>query len=169
MQKKLHLKNRDQTYELGLESRDRQYQCSIKDALGAETKLLANALMQDAHIVLTTAEGRFACTVARDEHGVWISCQGHAEYFEIERKSAKEALQPASESELRAPMTGRVVSVRVQPGQTIQAGDIVVILEAMKMEFRIEAPYASSVREVNCKPGDLVDLGQVLVTIDVSA
>ncbi|MBI1743410.1 biotin attachment protein [Candidatus Acetothermia bacterium] len=165
MQKKIHLKNRDRIYELALESKGVHHRLSIKEPSMPETTIQADASLQADQAFLTTQQGRFVCAVAQDANGIWVGCQGHVEYFEIERKVVHKKTEAKADNELRAPMTGRVISVRVQPGQTVQAGDVVAILEAMKMEFRIEAPYAAQIEKVTCRQGDLVDLGQVLVTL----
>jgi biotin carboxyl carrier protein len=165
VQKKFHLKIRNRVYELTLEGKGTPYRLSIKESSRPTVAVIqAEALVQADRIVLTTSGRRFVCAVARDEAGVWVSCQGQAADFEIERQGPDEiALQ--TENTLRAPMTGRLISVRAQPGQTVQEGDVIAILEAMKMEFRIEAPYATRIEEVHCREGDLVDLGQVLITL----
>jgi acetyl/propionyl-CoA carboxylase alpha subunit len=66
-------------------------------------------------------------------------------------------------SEIVAAMPGRVVEVGVQPGQEIKAGDVLLILEAMKMQNEIRAEADAVVREVACRPGDAVEAGAVLV------
>lgn len=167
MQKKIHLKNRDRIYELALESKSTQYLLSIKESSASEiTTVQADVTLQEDQIMLATSQGRFVCTVARDANGIWVGCQGHVEYFEIEHKRVHKGNEAKADNELRAPMTGRVVSVRAQPGQAVHSGEVLAILEAMKMEFRIEAPYAARVEKVNCREGDLVDLGQVLATLE---
>jgi propionyl-CoA carboxylase alpha chain len=65
-----------------------------------------------------------------------------------------------------APMPGKVLSVHVVPGDSVQAGQPLVIMEAMKMEHTITAPVASTVSEVRCAVGDQVDNGQVLVILE---
>ena len=166
MQKKIHLKNRDRVYELTLESKSTQHRLSIKEPSAPEiTTVQADAILQEDQIVLTTPQGHFVCAVARDVNGIWVNCQGHIEYYEIEHKGVHRESEAKADHEMRAPMTGRVVSVRVQQGQSVQAGEVVAILEAMKMEFRIEAPYAAQIEKVTCCQGDLVELGQVLVTL----
>jgi len=65
-----------------------------------------------------------------------------------------------------APMPGKVSSVHVAPGDSVQAGQPLVIMEAMKMEHTITAPVASTVSEVRCAVGDQVDNGQVLVILE---
>jgi pyruvate/2-oxoglutarate dehydrogenase complex dihydrolipoamide acyltransferase (E2) component len=62
-------------------------------------------------------------------------------------------------------MTGRVVAVQVGDGQAVSADEVLVILQAMKMEYRLTAPGPGVVERVHCAPGEMVDLGAVLVTM----
>lgn len=62
-----------------------------------------------------------------------------------------------------SPVTGLVIRVNVESGQLIQAGELIAVLEAMKMETNIHAPRRATVKSVRVKPGDPVKLGQVLV------
>jgi 3-methylcrotonyl-CoA carboxylase alpha subunit len=68
-----------------------------------------------------------------------------------------------------SPMPGRIVSVDVAPGDVVEARELLVVLEAMKMEHRIEAPAAGTVESVHVKPGDLVGGDAALVTIGTPA
>jgi acetyl-CoA/propionyl-CoA carboxylase biotin carboxyl carrier protein len=65
-----------------------------------------------------------------------------------------------------APMQGTILKVLVEKGQTIEAGDVVCILEAMKMENHIASTSAGTITEVSIKAGDVVELGQALVTLE---
>jgi 3-methylcrotonyl-CoA carboxylase alpha subunit len=64
-----------------------------------------------------------------------------------------------------APMPGKIVNVAVQTGGSVQARDLLIVLEAMKMEHRIEAPIAGTVTALHVAPGDLVTAGAALATI----
>jgi len=64
---------------------------------------------------------------------------------------------------LHSPLPGRVIQVLVTEGQAVQAGDVLVIIEAMKMEHRIEAPIAGMVTDVFFAEGDMVQADEVLV------
>lgn len=66
---------------------------------------------------------------------------------------------------VRAPLSGTVARVLVEEGQTIDAGDVLVVLEAMKMETEITAPEAGTVGAILVSPGDAVSGGQVLVEV----
>ena len=66
----------------------------------------------------------------------------------------------------RSPFSGTVSKVSAQAGQTILVNDILLVLEAMKMETVITAPIAGKVAKVNVNVGDAVQQGQVLVEFD---
>jgi len=66
----------------------------------------------------------------------------------------------------RSPVTGIVIKVNVQPGQAVQAGDQVMVLEAMKMENSVTAHRAGTVRSVSVAAGDSVKVNQMLVEFE---
>lgn len=66
---------------------------------------------------------------------------------------------------IEAPMPGVIVSVNVSVGQKIKKGDVLVILEAMKMENEIMAPRDGEVASVNVNKGDSVNSGELLVSL----
>ena len=67
---------------------------------------------------------------------------------------------------LCAPMPATVSAILAQPGAVVQAGDVLLRLEAMKMELAIRAPAAGRVATVHCRAGDLVQPGRPLVGLD---
>jgi methylmalonyl-CoA carboxyltransferase small subunit len=72
----------------------------------------------------------------------------------------------ADESKVcRSPCAGTVARVPVQVGQAIQVNDVLMVLEAMKMETAITAPVAGKVARINANVGDFVQGGQVLVEL----
>lgn len=66
---------------------------------------------------------------------------------------------------LSAPMPATVVAVTVEPGQQVKRGDVLVTLEAMKMELVIRAPRDGTVARLTCKAGDLVPPGVALLEL----
>jgi methylmalonyl-CoA carboxyltransferase small subunit len=66
----------------------------------------------------------------------------------------------------RSPVAGIVARVCVQPGQQLQVDDLIVVLEAMKMETSLIAPIAGKVKSVKVGPGEAVKLHQILVEFE---
>ncbi len=62
-----------------------------------------------------------------------------------------------------SPVTGLVIEVNARPGQTVEEGQLIVVLEAMKMETNVTAPHAATVKSVHVAPGDSVKMNQILV------
>ncbi|WP_104108320.1 biotin/lipoyl-binding carrier protein [Nocardioides sp. 616] len=68
-------------------------------------------------------------------------------------------------TEIVAEMVANVMSVAVQPGDTVAAGDTVILLESMKMEIPVIAEGAGAVRAVRVGPGDVVQEGTVMLVL----
>lgn len=64
---------------------------------------------------------------------------------------------------IKAPMPGLIIDLRVKVGDTVQPGDALLVLEAMKMENVLKAPGAGTIRNLKIKKGDTVEKGQVLI------
>ncbi|MFQ5610989.1 MAG: biotin/lipoyl-containing protein [Anaerolineae bacterium] len=72
---------------------------------------------------------------------------------------------PVGEVLIKAPMPGVIVDVPVEAGQGVSKGDIVVILESMKMQNEFKAPRQGTVHEVRVRAGDRVEQNAIMVTI----
>ena len=68
-------------------------------------------------------------------------------------------------SPVKAPLPGTITEIKVNVGDTVKQGDIVLVLEAMKMQNNIESEYAGTVTSITVKPGESVMEGSVLMTI----
>lgn len=79
----------------------------------------------------------------------------------------KKAAAPAAAGgeAVSAPMPGTILSVNVSAGQSVKGGQVLVVLEAMKMENEIKAPHDATVASVVVAKGESVDTGAVLVTL----
>ena len=68
-------------------------------------------------------------------------------------------------SSITAPLAGNVFAVNVNPGDVVASGDVVIVLEAMKMETEIQATAAGTVGQIAVREGDAVDAGATLLTL----
>ena len=95
--------------------------------------------------------------------GGWVGHGG--ESWQVVGESA-EAQAPDAERELRAPMPGAVVSVPCSEGDEVTRGEVLVVLESMKMELQITAPADGVLDALHVAPGDQVALGDVLARVE---
>ena len=68
--------------------------------------------------------------------------------------------------EIKAHITGVVFQVTTKPGDTVAAGDPVIVLESMKMEIPVEAPRAGSVKEIRVREGQTVQEGETVALLE---
>jgi acetyl/propionyl-CoA carboxylase alpha subunit len=107
--------------------------------------------------------------IARDARGLWIAWRGRTWLLVPEGRESGVRGAVDAPDEIRAPMTGRVVSVAAAAGAEAKEGDVLLTIEAMKMEFKLTAPEDGTVLGIDCAEGDRVELGQLLVRLRPAA
>ncbi len=102
--------------------------------------------------------------VAGTPGDLWMWANGRL-YRETTRAPEARAPRAGGPQEIHAPMPARIVSITVTPGSHVSAGETLVVLEAMKMEWPLKAEAAGTVTVVNGAPGQLVQADAVIVEI----
>lgn len=101
---------------------------------------------------------------------LWVHHQGKT--FTVDtgtgRKSRKKGAGGSSD-QVAAPMPGKITKILVNAGQEITAGQAVLVMEAMKMEYTLKAEIAGQISDISCSVGEQVVLGKTLVKIKPSA
>jgi biotin carboxyl carrier protein len=97
---------------------------------------------------------------------VWVTVEGEIFSFTVAEHAARQRSGSRDQDAFTPPMSATVVRVNVAPGDTVRDGDVLIALEAMKMELPIRAPRDGVIRAVNCRPGELVQPGDVLVELE---
>jgi biotin carboxyl carrier protein len=99
---------------------------------------------------------------------LWVHVDGRS--LKIEQStgssSRKSKATQADPKKILAPMPGKITSIKIGNGAKITAGQIVVTMEAMKMEYNLKAMIDGTVGEILCKVGQQVKLGDLLVKIE---
>lgn len=81
------------------------------------------------------------------------------------KKSRKKAGTGGSSDNVIAPMPGKITKILLTPGKEVTAGQAILVMEAMKMEYTLKADIAGTIDSVNCTVGEQVALGKSLVRI----
>ena len=103
-------------------------------------------------------------------HKAQVGWQGRSFAIGIRRTESNQTesnrTDPTASGDLSAPMPGTVIEVKVTVGEQVSAGQVLVVLEAMKMEMAIRSPRAGSIRSISVTRGDPVVAGSMLVELD---
>ena len=69
------------------------------------------------------------------------------------------------EGDLSSPISGKVVNIKTKEGSKVKKGDVLMVIEAMKMEYLIRAPYDGKIKKINFKENDQIEIGQNTVEL----
>jgi acetyl-CoA/propionyl-CoA carboxylase biotin carboxyl carrier protein len=126
------------------------------------------ASLDDDRLAVTLDGLRTDYLVAATDHQIWLSGGGRTAMVEEMREApVRPDDEHSGDAELTSPMPGSVVAVGVEDGQSVDAGTVVVTVEAMKMEHALSAPVDGAV-ELLVAVGDQVKVGQPLARITAS-
>ena len=114
---------------------------------------------------VTSDSGRAIAYGVRRGGVTWVFLAGRV-YVVEQNESATGRATQHDDAALAAPMPATVVAINVKAGQQVKAGDVLVVLEAMKMELAVSAPYDGTVRTIACRVGELVQPGVPLVALE---
>ncbi|MGN7723815.1 biotin/lipoyl-containing protein [Chitinophaga sp. 22620] len=142
---------------------------------GKQVSWSAEALPSDGFSILMDGKSFVAQVVKIDRDTKTVSLQINQALYDValeepmDRLLASMGISEASSrkiNEIRAPMPGMVLKVLVTPGQAIQKGDPVLILEAMKMENVFKAAADAVVKEIKVSERTAVEKGEVLIVLE---
>jgi len=80
--------------------------------------------------------------------------------------TGKKKTKKKEEGDLSSPISGKIVNVKVKNGDSVKKGDVLLVIEAMKMEYLIRTPFDGKVKKVNFKEKDQIEIGQNTVDIE---
>ncbi len=75
----------------------------------------------------------------------------------VPKKKAKK------KGDLSSPISGKVIKIEVKEGDGVEEGDVLMVIEAMKMEYLIKAPYPGEIEKINFEEGDQIEIGETTV------
>ena len=105
------------------------------------------------------------CVISEGEDNKFVFLDG--DIFKVKRveltgrKKAKK-----KEGDLNSPISGTIVEVKAKEGSKIKKDDVIMIIEAMKMEYLIRSPYDGTVKKIHFKKKDQIEIGQITAEIE---
>ena len=156
------LKWQQREYDLEVSSHDGRLFKTQLDGAAVQLEVIAAAAGEFRYL----ADGvQGLARYARDQDALWLDAAGAVECY-IDRTYAPAQVAAAgSDGRILAHSDGKIVAVHVKPGDAVEKGQTLVVLEAMKMEFQLAAPMAGTVEAVSVGPGIQVKGRQLLVQL----
>jgi 3-methylcrotonyl-CoA carboxylase alpha subunit len=128
----------------------------------------ASGVLAGSTLTATINGYRKAITIASHE-GFFTAFDGASPIaFSSQADDLGVAEEQQGAGDFRAPMNGTIVEVKVRQGDQVDAGAVLLVMEAMKMQHTIKAPSNGTVSALFCEQGDLVDGGSELLTFDAT-
>lgn len=166
----LKLKVQGKSLNLKVSSNNNSYEV---DGLGDEAVVLEHwqcmTTQQGSVTIQSMVNDQSAqYTVTQSNSGVWVQQGLNPQALHVDDEtllSASALAEGVFQAVVSSPMNGKVTQVLVQPGQQVEAGTVLVCLEAMKMEHRISARTAAIVEQVHIKVGDQMKQKQAMVQL----
>jgi 3-methylcrotonyl-CoA carboxylase alpha subunit len=121
----------------------------------------------NSRYLVTQGDQRLVAHAVVSGRYTWVSIGTHT--FVVDRSPSSGGGRRATrddEAALASPMPASVVRVNVEAGQQVSSGDVLIVLEAMKMELTIAAPRDARVKKVDCRAGELVQPGVPLIELE---
>ncbi|HJU42519.1 MAG TPA: biotin/lipoyl-containing protein [Vicinamibacterales bacterium] len=122
--------------------------------------------MSNGWYVVKDGDRQVRVGVANDAHATWIFLDGNVWKIDRQEAAGSKRGKTRGESSVMAPMPATVVTINTAPGKTVNEGETIIVLEAMKMELPIKAPRSGVVKAITCAKGELVQPGVNLVEIE---
>ncbi len=159
---KIHFGHRGQAYTIELQSGAESI-----DALVDGAQFSVQLLGREEGAITFRLDGQAQQALwINDGLQFWLHLDGRSYLLErMAGKSSSDSAEAGGENILRAPMPGQVIDLLVEAGDSVAAGEVLLVLEAMKMELRIQAPKAGEIVELPIAKGDSVEKDQILVEI----
>jgi len=120
-------------------------------------------LARDGSMTVGADPARTAWAIANGNTR-WVFIEGIV--YVIEDRPPTPKRRSGHHESLTAPMPATVIRIHAKAGDAVRKGDVLVVLEAMKMELPVRAPADGRVDAVNCREGELVQPGQPLIELE---
>ena len=132
---------------------------------GADAAVDVSGNERDGYLVRGANGDAVSGSAATQGDAIWVTVAGEVFEFQVVRGRGG-SRGGRDQDALSPPMSATVVRIAVKPGDRVSQGDLLVALEAMKMELPIRAPRDGVVSAIHCAEGDLVQPGTALVDMD---
>jgi len=153
----INYEHENQIYNVIVERRKNFYFITYDNT---EYKVNAEEI-KSGHLIIKIGDKIIKSVVTKGDQEKYVFVDGDIfKVKNIELTGIKKKKKKEKENTLNSPISGRIVNIKTKKGDKVKKDDVLLIIEAMKMEYIIRAPYDGIVKKVNFKEKDLIEIGQ---------
>lgn len=160
----INYEHKNNVYSVTIERREKTYFVSYDNT---EYKVSTDEI-KPGHLKIKVGNRLVKAIVTDGENEKFVFIDGNV--FKVKTVELtgrrKKRKKESDESDLDSPISGKIIKIAVKKGDKIKKGDVLVIIEAMKMEYLIRAPFKGVVKKVNFNENDQIEIGQTTVDLE---
>jgi len=158
----INYEHENQIYNVTVEKRKNFYYITYNNT---EYKVEAEEIKK-GYLKIKLGDKTIKSVITKGEKEKYVFVDGDIfKVKNIELTGTRKTKKKEKESSLNSPISGKVVKIKAEVGNEVKKGDVLLIIEAMKMEYIIRAPYNGIVKKINFNENDLIEIGQNTVEI----
>ena len=157
----INYEHENQIYNVTVERRKKFYFITYDNT---EYKVEAEEIKK-GHLKIKLGDKIIKSVITKGEKEKYVFVDGNVFKVKPVELTGRKKTKKKEEGDLTSPISGKVVTVKVKKGDSVKKDDVLMVIEAMKMEYLIRAPFDGKVEKVNFKEKDQIEIGQNTVEI----
>lgn len=122
--------------------------------------------IKPGHLKIKLGDRILKSVITEGEKEKYVFVEGDVFYVKNVELTGTKKTKKKEEGSLNSPISGKVVKVEVKIGEKVNKGDVLMVIEAMKMEYLIRAPNNGKITKINFKENDQIEIGQTTVEME---
>ena len=161
----INYEHENHVYNVTIEHRDKHYFITYDNS---EYKVEAEET-RPGQLKIKIGDRLIKSVITEGEKEKFVFVEGQVFKVKPVELTGMKKRKKKEEGDLSSPISGKVVSIKVKNGDSVKKGEVLMVIEAMKMEYLIRAPYSGKVKNINFKEKDQVEIGQSTIELDEEA
>ena len=160
----INYEHNNHVYGVGVERRDNHFFITYDNN---EYTVTADE-QKSGQLTIQIGEKVIKCIISEGEDSKYVFLDG--DIFQVNRieLTGTKKTKQKKEGSLNSPISGKVVAVKVKENAKVKKDDVIMVIEAMKMEYLIRAPYNGIIQKVHFKENDQIEIGEITADIEKS-
>ena len=148
-------------YNVTVERRDNQFFVTYDN----NEYTVESTEIKPGQLKIRVGDRYIKCVISEGEENKFVFIDG--DIFKVKRiELTGQKWSSKKETGLNSPISGTIVNIKIKPGDTVNKDDVIMVIEAMKMEYLIRAPYSGIIKKVNFEEKDQIEIGQKTAEIE---